>query len=536
MEPRDRSGTRHSLWYNLAGCVVVFWGCALLNGVGGLFQIAGGVSFVYPASAAAVLGGIFFGWWGVAAAFLGYLASPWGIAEQGLNALFLSGIGALQAAIPTVAPLPEQGSSFARTRRFFFYAVTLNTFISAILGVAFVAYRTGMLLTGHEVGAAFLGWFLGDSVAICLLAVPPVLLIRPHLLVSEDELDILREWLHRWRFHVVLAAAMLADGALMELTTPSGVVSIHWLGSLLLGPVLVAATAGGTGAGLMTAAVAGMIYVVQVLRLIDVAASPALLGEMLSAYVNIAVLTVAAVIAGGYAARARLLLHTLDEHRTQLQRSFESAVMVLAAAIEAKDPTTEGHVRRVARLATRVGRRLGLNGHRLEVLRYAAILHDIGKIGVPESVLNKPGALAPAEREQMETHVTAGVEIIEKIDLLAPAIPFIRYHQERWDGATTGRFPGYFGLKGEEIPLEARIIAAVDAFDAMTNDRPYRRAMPLREAREELWREAGRQFDPHVVEALLRVVAEPPDGEASGRWPAQGRLESAWGFIRPPEV
>lgn len=535
MKTTATPGNPLSIWYRLAGSILVFWACALLNGVGGLFQIAGGVSFVYPASAAAVLGGIFFGWWGVAAAFFGYLASPWGIAEQGFNALFLSAAGALQAAIPTLASFPERGSSFERIRRFFFFAVILNTLLTAIFGVGFVAHRTGLPLTGHAVGSAFLGWFLGDAIAICLLAVPITLLIRPGLLISELELETFRSWLARWKFHLILAAVMLTDGVLMELTTPSGVVSIHWLGALLLGPVLVAAAAGGTGAGLMTAAAAGILYVVQTLRLVAPSSSPALLGEMLSAYINIAALTSAGIIAGGYAARARSLLTELEEHHSRLQRSFESAVMVLAAAIEAKDPTTEGHVQRVARLATRVGRRLGLSGRRLELLRYAAMLHDIGKIDVPESVLNKPGSLSPEEWEQMETHVTAGVETIEKIDLLAPAIPFIRYHQERWDGVTTGRYPGYFGLKGEEIPLEARIIAAVDAYDAMTNDRPYRKAFPPREAEAELRQEAGKQFDPVVVDALLAVVAESQDGETSGHWPVRPSLTTAWGFISPPK-
>jgi len=524
-----------SPWYKLAGCVLVFWGCDLLNGVGGYFQIAGSVSFVYPASAAAVLGGVFFGWWGVVAAFLGYVVSPWGIAQQGLNAVILSSIGALQAVLPAVVEFPERGSSFQRTRRFFLFAVVLNTAVSAVLGIAFVAHWTRSFAAGHAMISAFLGWFLGDAVAICLLAVPFILFVRPQILIDEDELDTFRGWLRKWRPHLVLLFAILVDAVLMELTAPSGFVSIHWLGALLLGPVLFAAASGGTGAGLVTSGVAGMVYVIQALRLVESSSAPALLGEMLSAYVNIGALTFAAIVAGGYAARTRALVQILDEHRGQLQRSFESAVMVLAAAIEAKDPTTEGHVQRVARLAVRVGQALGITGHRLEILRYAAILHDIGKIDIPESVLNKPGELTEEERALMETHVTAGVKIIKDIELLAPAIPFIRYHQERWDGATTGRFPGYFGLKGEEIPVEARIIAAVDAFDAMTNDRPYRKAMPFREAIAEMEREAGKQFDPRVVEALLRVVTADQEAEASGRWPVVDLPATTWEFIPPAE-
>jgi len=509
----------HSRWYRLAGCIVVFWSCALLNGLGGLFQISSAVSFVYPASAAAALGGLFFGWWGFVAAFLGFVATPWGIAEQGPNAVILSAIGAIQALVPAVVPFPEEGSSFRRTRRFFLYAVVLSTLVSATFGVLYVAHVTGNPLVSHAMTAAFLGWFLGDAVAICLLAIPFVLLTRPQLLISDEETAIYQRWLRRWPLHLILGLAILVDAVLMELTAHGGFISIHWLGALLLGPVLVAAMAGGTAAGLLTSAVAGTVYVLQALRLVEASSPPALLGEMLSAYINIGVLVFAGVVAGGYAARTRCLVQVLENQRGQLQNGFESVVTALAAAIEAKDPTTEGHVQRVAKLCVRVGRELGITGHRLEILRYAAILHDIGKIGIPESLLNKPGDLSQEEQARMEAHVTIGVDIIENVELLAPAIPFIRYHQERWDGATGGRYPGYFGLSGEQIPLEARIISAVDAFDAMTNDRPYRRALSLREAIAELSEQSGKQFDPAVVDALLLVITASPDPEPSDRWP-----------------
>ena len=318
----------------------------------------------------------------------------------------------------------------------------------------------------------------------------------------------------------------------MEAMVPSGFVNIHWLAIFLLGPVLLAAAAGGPGAGLVVTSVVGVVYVTQVLRLVEASSSPVLLGEIMSAYLNVAAFTTAAVVVGGYSARTRALVDKLDESRVELQRSFENVVVALAAAIEAKDPTTQGHVQRVARLAVRVGRRLGISGRRLEILRYAAILHDVGKIGVPEHVLNKRGRLDEAERELMERHVTIGVEILETVDLLEPAIPIIRYHQERWDGRTDHpEYPGYFGLAGEAIPLEARIIAAVDAFDAMVHDRPYRAAMPLARAVEELRREAGHQFDPRVVEAVLEVIGEPEAAvEQSGRWPLLGDRLPAWPF------
>jgi putative nucleotidyltransferase with HDIG domain len=193
----------------------------------------------------------------------------------------------------------------------------------------------------------------------------------------------------------------------------------------------------------------------------------------------------------------------------RLERDFERTVASLAAAIEAKDPTTEGHVQRVAQLSVLVGRKLGLDDRKLRTLRYGAMLHDVGKIGVPEEILNKPGGLTPEEKDLMEQHVEIGLRIIRDVEGLHEIDPLIRYHQERWDGARTGvRYPGYFGLAGEEIPLEARILSVVDAFDAITHDRPYRSGSPVEIAIEELRRESGRQFDPRLVEALIDVVRE----------------------------
>jgi len=199
----------------------------------------------------------------------------------------------------------------------------------------------------------------------------------------------------------------------------------------------------------------------------------------------------------------------VQAQQLQLELDFERTVASLAAAIEAKDPTTEGHVQRVARLSVLVGRRLGLGEPKLRILHYGAMLHDVGKIGVPEEILNKPGDLTAAEKELMEQHVEIGLRIIRGVEALQEVDPLIRYHQERWDGARSGvRYPGYFGLSGEEIPEEARILSVVDAYDAITHDRPYRLGRPVDVALEELRREAGRQFDPRMVEALIAVVEE----------------------------
>ncbi|MCP4895357.1 MAG: HD domain-containing protein [bacterium] len=128
----------------------------------------------------------------------------------------------------------------------------------------------------------------------------------------------------------------------------------------------------------------------------------------------------------------------------------------------------------------------------------------------------------------LERHVDIGVDIIRSVELLAPAVPFIRYHQERWDGNIAGQYPGYFGLEGEEIPLEARIISVVDAYDAMTTERPYRKALDSERALSELAVKAGSQFDPQVVDALIEAIREHACEESSARWPVLGETVPGW--------
>src|SRR5580692_5654894 len=154
------------------------------------------------------------------------------------------------------------------------------------------------------------------------------------------------------------------------------------------------------------------------------------------------------------------------------------AIEGLALAVEAKDNlNTRGHLRRVQVFALGVGKNLGLNGDELEALTAGALLHDIGKLAVPEHILTKPGKLTPEEFAKMKVHPLVGAEIVEQVQFPYPVAPIVRAHHEKWDGS------GYpLGLKGEEIPLGARILTAVDCLDALTSDREYRKAMPLDEA------------------------------------------------------
>ncbi len=208
---------------------------------------------------------------------------------------------------------------------------------------------------------------------------------------------------------------------------------------------------------------------------------------------------------GGLAHQAKLAIANASSF-AGLERTFLSTVEALANALEARDEYTSSHARWITDMAIRVGSELGLDGDTLKRLELGALFHDIGKIGIPNSVLLKPGPLSEEERLLIETHPELGEKIIAPIDQLQDVCGIVRACHERWDGQ------GYPDQKaGEEIPLEARIIFACDAFHAMTTDRPYRRALPSEEALRRLAHNAGSQFDPKVVEVCLRVLDTPPN-------------------------
>jgi putative nucleotidyltransferase with HDIG domain len=182
----------------------------------------------------------------------------------------------------------------------------------------------------------------------------------------------------------------------------------------------------------------------------------------------------------------------------ELEGAFLGTLGVIADAVELQDPYTADHANEVAELAVQVGKRVGIAGPELDRLRYGALLHDVGKIGVPGELLRKPGPLSPNERRRMDAHTAIGARMLERIPFLAPVAPLVRSAHERYDG---GGYPD--GLAGDRIPRGAMIIATCDAFHAMTSDRPYRKAMPRELAIAELRAGAGTQFDPLVVDALI---------------------------------
>ena len=197
--------------------------------------------------------------------------------------------------------------------------------------------------------------------------------------------------------------------------------------------------------------------------------------------------------------------HDLADTSRELESTLLETIETLNAAVEARDPYTAGHSQRVRRVSLAIGRELRLPARQLGALATAALFHDIGKIGMPDSILTKPEKLDKAEAAIMREHVTRGAEIVSRISSLKDSVPAIRHHHERWDGF------GYPDrLNGTDIPVEAAIIAIADSWDAMTTDRPYAVALDVEEAMLQIHAGRGKQFNPAVVDAFLSVVRRRP--------------------------
>jgi HD-GYP domain-containing protein (c-di-GMP phosphodiesterase class II) len=201
-----------------------------------------------------------------------------------------------------------------------------------------------------------------------------------------------------------------------------------------------------------------------------------------------------------YAADLRETFKQERERAQELKRSYTATVRALSNAVEARDAYTGKHAERVAAYGMQIARAAGLPLERMPELEFGFLLHDVGKVAIPDAILYKPGKLTAEERALMARHAEIGTEIMRGIEFLEGALEIVRSHHERWDG---GGYPD--GLAGEEIPLGARVFAVADVLDALTTDRPYRRASSLREAREMIAAESGRQFDPRVIEAFNSI-------------------------------
>jgi len=184
----------------------------------------------------------------------------------------------------------------------------------------------------------------------------------------------------------------------------------------------------------------------------------------------------------------------------ELEESYDITLEALGDALDLKDRETEGHSKRVTAFTIAIAKKMGLPSEQIRVIARGAFLHDIGKMAIPDAILNKPGKLDPNEIETMREHPYRGYQIVKKISFLSEAAEIVYAHQEKFDGTGYPR-----GLKGDQIPLGARIFSIADTLDAMMSNRPYRAAQPFSAAREEILRWSGRQFDPQVVEAFLAM-------------------------------
>jgi HD-GYP domain-containing protein (c-di-GMP phosphodiesterase class II) len=195
----------------------------------------------------------------------------------------------------------------------------------------------------------------------------------------------------------------------------------------------------------------------------------------------------------------------LERALERLRGSYLDMIKTLAFVVEAKDPSTRAHLQRTHDYAIALAEAVDPELAADEQLRYGFLLHDVGKVGIPEAVLNKPGPLDPDEWEVMRAHPLLGVQMVAGIKSLGSAVEVIRCHHERWDGKG---YPN--GLAGEAIPAGARVFSVADAFDAVTSDRAYRKALPFDRACQEIAGGAGSQFDPAVVDAFTAIVPELP--------------------------
>jgi HD-GYP domain-containing protein (c-di-GMP phosphodiesterase class II) len=196
------------------------------------------------------------------------------------------------------------------------------------------------------------------------------------------------------------------------------------------------------------------------------------------------------------------LFEGLGQANKELREAYDATIEGWAHALEIRDKETEGHSRRVVKYTIDVAKAFGMTKEQMVHVWRGVLLHDIGKMGVPDHILHKPGPLDEEEWAVMRQHPVFAYEMLQSIDYLKPALTIPHYHHERWDGS------GYpEGLKGDDIPLEARIFAVVDAYDALTSDRPYRDAWPEEKAQKYLQEQAGKEFDPEVVRVLLEILS-----------------------------
>jgi hypothetical protein len=323
---------------------------------------------------------------------------------------------------------------------------------------------------------------------------------------------------------LLVAGLMILELGVAALVFTTGGTRLVYL-QLMYIPVVLSGLLFGSLGGSVGGAIGGLL--VGPLMPLEVATSQ--MQPTLAWVIRLLIFVMNGVVAG---LLSRLLLERIrssEEYSQRIATAYQANLLTLAALVDERDTRTADHSERVAFNAQVMGRTLGLNERELFELYWASMLHDLGKIGIPEHILHKPGPLEPDERIEIQRHVEIGCRILlSAFDTFKPIASLIRAHHERWDGL------GYpDALRGEQIPLGARVLAVLDVFEALTSDRPYRSALPIPEALELIRRDAGTHFDPRVTnlfETLLArgeiALGEVPKVHVGGLLTAS-RLQSA---------
>ncbi|MFN3413273.1 MAG: HD domain-containing phosphohydrolase [Thermoanaerobaculum sp.] len=488
------------------------WG--VLNRLAGLFEFMPGVSFFFPAAALTAAGAAWVGPWGALAVWVGNFFFPWGAAVGPLRT-GLFGLPEVLFYLVMVAALRQaERQSHSKLVRVVGQGVVLGTLASAATGTLLLSLLPPPGLQGFSSHwpLAFVSWWFSDLTAACTLGLAGIVLVRPQAVLTLEEQAHFRTWQRPRIWAPVLLGAMGA-ALVVGLLTRVAHAKPHWFALLFLPALAVAAFRGGTGAALITNGVVAGLHLALVVGF-DSSQVQRVTVELGTAYGYVLVFTAMAWLLGSQAAANRALLRQVRQQSAALEEALEQIVMLLAQALEGKERGSRGHALRVAELSVKVGEALGLTPDELKVLRRAALLHDVGKVAVGEAVLNQPMELEPEGRNLLRKQLAQGVASLRRVELLGDVMAIVEAVNERWDGKTTGDYPGRMGLGGEAIPLLARIIAAVRAYDAMTHPKPWRPARSREEAVAELWRCSGSQFDPQVVRALTEILGQRWDVEA----------------------
>jgi HD-GYP domain-containing protein (c-di-GMP phosphodiesterase class II) len=478
------------------------------------FRVTPELSLLYPPSGLGVAATMLFGPAAAAGVGLGTFLTPW--TSHRLAELLFTGVNVLEALFPWLLfeALRRRGTfrradlelRTPRARTLFFVAgVAVNTGLAALAGNT-VAATLGSATSGFLRGSVY--WWAGDASAVLMLGWPLLELV----LLARRQARLVRARRRHAAFAAarraraapgvpaprLLVAVVLAWAVAVLVVLASGV-AVPAAGVMFSFPVMVAAYAFGFRGGLLSGAALGWVTIAWAMK--SAGGNPdAVIAASLGA-IDRAML---GLLTGGLFEANRRLIRRLKGSYAALKSDLAYMAGVLTAAVESRDPYTEGHMQRVSVYSVRIARRLGLAEEEVEEVRLSALLHDIGKLGVPDSILFKPEPLHGEDLEKMRAHAAIGARIAGKAGILRNAVPAILAHQERFDGDTQGPYPGYpQGLRGEAIPLASRIIAVADAYDTMTTNRPYRLALGRERALAVLAEERGRQFDPDVVDAFL---------------------------------